>query len=99
MSEVERLIRVVIKQGGKLQVVFGDGEPTWDLVGVKEGKPRIEFENNVAKLSMDASTLEGGPPRKGDTFEAGRIGAVVKGRYTDDNGSFEITTQRSNENV
>lgn len=90
MSEVERLIRAALKLGGKVTVDFGDGEPLWRMVGVEEGEPRIVFENGIARLSMDAATLEGGPPKKGDTFEVGRVGAVTKGRYTDDNGSYEV---------
>ena len=91
VSEVERIVRAVLKQGGKLQIVFGDGEPVWDLVGVEEEDPRITFENTLARLTMDANTLEGKPPKKGATFEVSFGGDTVHGVYTDDNDSYETT--------
>ena len=73
--------------GGKVQVVFDTGLP-WDLVGVEEGKPRLESHSFTLDMTMDASTMEG-PPKKGDTFEVSFGGDAVRGVYTDDNSSYE----------
>ena len=87
MSETERLVRAILMHGGKVQAVFDTGLP-WDLVGVEEGKPRLESYSQTLDMMIDASTLEG-PPKKGDTFEVSFGGDLVRGVYTDDNGTYE----------
>lgn len=61
VSEVERIIRAVLKDGGSIHVKLGneENEPVWKLVGVENGNPRIEFDSDTVKISMNASTLEG----------------------------------------